>query len=88
MICIWFQFKQTIIKEMKKLIFLFSVVLLFQYSHAQNGWFSKATFPGTPRAGASSFLVGNDIYIGAGFRIDTLHPSLLNDFWKYNCLFR
>jgi len=69
---------------MKKLILLFSIFFLFQDSQAQNGWFSKATFPGTPRAGASSFLVGNDIYIGAGFRIDTLLPSLLNDFWKYN----
>ena len=71
---------------MKKSIFLFAIILLFNESPAQNGWFSKANFPGTPRAAASSFLIGNDIYIGAGFRIDTLLPSSLNDFWKYNVI--
>jgi len=70
---------------MKRLIFFLAVVLLFQTSQAQNGWFSKTTFPGTPRAGAAGFVIGNDIYVGAGFKIDTPQINIyLNDFWKYN----
>jgi hypothetical protein len=71
---------------MKKALILFTLILFYGESSAQNGWFSKATFPGTPRVGASGFLIGNDIYIGAGFSIDTIQPVSFNDFWKYNII--
>ncbi len=68
---------------MKNILILIVVfVLVFNIAHAQNGWSNKAVFPGTPRANASGFVIGNEIYMGCGISIVT--GQYQSDFWKYN----
>lgn len=53
----------------------------WEYDPATNHWTKKADFPGTARAYAVGFAIGNKGYLGTG--IDQQAQSL-NDFWEYD----
>lgn len=71
-----------------KLFELILLVFLSLQSQAQNGWYQRAIFPGTPRALSASFVIGDDIYLCGGTNYDTMPVSnlYLNDCWRYNTL--
>lgn len=54
----------------------------WQYDPSLNTWKQVASFPGSSRYFASSFVIGNDAYVGGG--IDASGET--QDFWKYNSL--
>lgn len=70
---------------MKKNLIVIGIFLLsLNICRAQNGWSTKAVFPGTPRTNASGFKIGNDIYLGCGISI--ANGQFQSDFWKYNTI--
>ena len=56
---------------------------IWEYDTGTNSWTQKATLP-PARAGASGFVIGNNIYIGTG--ANYTYNNTLNDFWQYNTL--
>ncbi len=54
----------------------------WSYDEANDTWMQVATFPGAPRAYATSFSVNNRGYVGAG-KIQTW-PFVASDFWEFN----
>ena len=81
---------------MNKLKFLLLVLIVFECiscdnknSTLQGNWIKQAEFIGEPRGGAASFTIGNDAYIGTGYRKirssdDTEEAHSLKSFYKYN----
>ncbi|WP_339699270.1 kelch repeat-containing protein [uncultured Roseivirga sp.] len=53
---------------------------LWRYDPASNSWQEMSSFPGTPRAFATSFVIGDKAYITGG------SSSGDNDLWEYNTL--
>lgn len=52
----------------------------WKYDPNDNSWLRVADFPGPPRWGASSFVIGECAYVGGGSN----NSGMLDDFWKYN----
>jgi N-acetylneuraminic acid mutarotase len=46
-------------------------------------WSKLSDFPGTPRSGAVSFALGNNVYVGTG---RTANNAYTDDFYKYNII--
>ena len=57
------------------------MVLLFTAGTVSAQWTSRASFPGTPRAKAATFTIGNKIYLMGG--VDN-NSNILKDFWEYD----
>ena len=51
---------------------------LWRYNPSTNSWTEMAEFPGTPRAYATSFVIGNKAYVTGGSSQGD------NDLWEYN----
>lgn len=63
----------------------FLFLLLFTASlSAQTFWGLLPNFPGTPRASASIFMIGDTVYAGAGRDSISANQILTKDFYKYN----
>lgn len=57
----------------------------WEYDPISNEWSKKADFPGDSRNQATSFAVGDNIFVGSGVSYSTLGPSQAYcDFYKYN----
>jgi len=54
----------------------------WRYDPQDNSWSRVADFPGPPRWGASSFVIGECAYVGGG----TDASGYLPDFWKYDIM--
>jgi N-acetylneuraminic acid mutarotase len=50
-------------------------------SYSQNPWVRKTDFGGVARAGASTLVIGNRLYVGAGVTNGAVRTD---DFWEYN----
>jgi hypothetical protein len=57
---------------------------LWQYDPATDSYTQKASFPGTDRTSASSFVVGANAYLGLG--TGATFNTKENDFWKYDAV--
>jgi hypothetical protein len=53
----------------------------FKYDPSLDNWTPIADFPGEPRSGAASFVVGNKAYVGLG---QNNEKGRLNDFWTFD----
>jgi len=62
-----------------KLLILIQAFVLTVAASAQ--WVQRAAFPGVARAKATSFTIGNKIYVMGGVTNASL---ILNDFWEYD----
>jgi N-acetylneuraminic acid mutarotase len=84
---------KNILKNMKRLnIALFCLLLIgILYScskatlnYTQNGnWVSRAIFSGVPMGYGTSFVIGNEAYVGTGFNPVTPNPPRLKTMYKY-----
>ncbi len=52
----------------------------FSYDPMTDAWEKLAGFPGAGTTGCASFVVGNLIYVAAGYK----YISMTNEFWTYN----
>jgi N-acetylneuraminic acid mutarotase len=57
--------------------FVLSGTNLYRYDPSIDSWFAMATFPGSPRQWASSFVIGDKAYVGLGYVGSA-------DFWQYD----
>lgn len=59
---------------------------LWEYDPTNDTWTKKTNFPGTGRAFAVGFSIGDKGYIGGGTEPDTTTGGIhsKNDFWEYN----
>ncbi len=62
-----------------KILALVSFLMFADIASAQ--WVQRASFPGTARAKAASFTIGNKIYVVGGI---TNSLVILRDFWEYD----
>lgn len=57
----------------------------WKYDPSSNSWTEIASFPGTPRYFATSFVIGGEAYVGGGYGLIGDYESIeKKDFWKYN----
>jgi hypothetical protein len=55
---------------------------LMEYDPASNAWTAKSLFPGLGRLDSQVFVIGDNAYIGGGYRVDPILP--FTDFYKYD----
>lgn len=55
----------------------------WEYNPISNDWSQKADFPGESRKQATSFSIGDDIYVGSGVYYDFNNQIAYCDFYKY-----
>lgn len=65
-----------------KRVFTVLILLVFTFSLIGQTWTKKSDFPGEARFGASSFVIGNDAYVGLGEN----NGTFFKDFWKYEAV--
>jgi len=72
---------------MKKLFFAVMVLVFFVGCKKSDdnigNWIKKSDFEGIPRGNAVSFVIGDKVYIGAGYNSDE-DIEYLKDFWVYD----
>ena len=57
---------------------------LWEYNAETDTWSQKANFPGTPRRGASAFVLNNMAYVGLGFQSNGSTSARYGDIWTYD----
>lgn len=55
----------------------------WEYDPESNSWTQIEDFPGSSRASATYFKLGNEAYVGLGYRWQG-YENCLKDFWKFN----